>query len=179
MSVYFVRHGQTDANLLAINSDIPIVEHDAPLNSTGIVQAKQAAEQLKSSSVSAIISSPMTRARETAEIINQYHKLPIIIDPTFRERETGTRSYHDFHELFDIDKNIQPLGGENARDFFERIYGGIDKVKNEFIDKDILIVAHGGVHHGFYAYFNSLPWQGNLRISPIHNAAIRKYKFNT
>ena len=67
--ILFVRHGQTDCNINGI-----IQGHlDAPLNQTGIEQAEKTAEELKNTSIDIIYSSPLIRAKKTAEIINKYH----------------------------------------------------------------------------------------------------------
>lgn len=58
---YFVRHGQTDQGL------------DEPLNSTGKQQANKLADELKEQELDLLISSPLQRAVQTAEIINKFH----------------------------------------------------------------------------------------------------------
>lgn len=176
MSIYFVRHGQTDANISMNNGEV-VGEDDAPLNGNGKQQAKATAEKMKNLHIEIILSSPFKRTVETAEIINKYHDLPIIIDLNLRERDGGNIDEKTWHEAFDFDKNVE-FDGESATEFFERVYAAIDGIKEKHANKNILVVSHGGVHHGFYAYFNSLEWKGNLRIDKVHNAGYRKYDFN-
>ena len=76
MKLYFVRHGQTDVNSGAVQSDV--AQFDEQLNPTGVSQAEQLAEQLAKIKFDAIISSPSQRAVQTAEIINKFHKLAIV-----------------------------------------------------------------------------------------------------
>lgn len=176
MKLYFARHGHTDANA---NSPISPVngEIDEPLNQDGVQQANDLAEQLKDVRFDAIITSPLKRAHETAEIVNKYHNLPVKISSVWRERETGG-VYTDlklWSDLFDFDKNVSLEKSEDLKKFFERIYKAIDILKREYSDKTILIVSHGGVHHPLYAYANKLTLSGNIRISSMHNCEYRIY----
>ena len=61
MKLFFVRHGQTDANARMVGGQF-IQELDEPLNQIGIEQANELAEQLKDMEFDAIISSPLKRA---------------------------------------------------------------------------------------------------------------------
>ncbi len=176
MSIYFVRHGQTETNLKMMNGEV-IGENDAPLNETGLKQAVETAENLKDVNFDVILSSPYKRAIQTAEVIAKDRKMPITIKNNLRERDGGNIDEKSWHEAFDFDKNLL-FDGESVNEFFERVYAVIDGIKEEYSDKNILVVSHGGVHHGFYAYFNNLSWKGNLRIDKMHNADFRKYDFS-
>ncbi|MDI6942417.1 histidine phosphatase family protein [Microbacterium barkeri] len=63
--ITLVRHGQTDWNMLGRVQG----RTDIPLNDTGRAQAREAAEALRHGGYAAVVSSPLSRARETAEII--------------------------------------------------------------------------------------------------------------
>jgi broad specificity phosphatase PhoE len=76
--IYFIRHGQTDENLLGIRQGSEI---DSELNELGRNQAKKTGKYLKKYRINGkkfdcIISSPMKRAVETAEIIGKEIKYP-------------------------------------------------------------------------------------------------------
>lgn len=73
MKLYFARHGRTDANA---NSPIS-GEIDEPLNSEGTIQANDLAELLGDVHFDAIITSPLKRAYQTAEIVDKYHNISI------------------------------------------------------------------------------------------------------
>src|ERR1035437_6117799 len=122
MKLYFARHGNTNANA---NSPIsPLnAEIDEPLNAESIVQANDLAEALRNVHFDAIISSPLKRAYQTAEIVNKYHNISIKVDPVWREREVG--GYTDLEtwiKLFDFNQNFSFAHSEQIKDFFERIY---------------------------------------------------------
>lgn len=178
MIIYFVRHGETDANVRIENGQA-LATVDSPLNATGIIQAKQVAVELKDIPFDAIMSSPLQRAVETAKSINIYHRLPITQHDELEERRQN--EYADlktWHDLFDFDKNIQPEGGETVAAFFDTIYRFIDMLRRDYTGKTICIVAHGGVSHAFHAYINELPLAGNLRLFPMNNCEYRIYELS-
>ena len=82
MKLYVVRHGQTDWN----------VQHklqgsvDIPLNSTGLKQAQELSTKIETLDFNLIISSPLSRALETAKIINQKKNVPIVTNNLLAER---------------------------------------------------------------------------------------------
>lgn len=176
MKLYFVRHGQTDANASMTNGH-SIAELDEPLNAIGIKQAEELAEQLKDIKFDALVSSPLKRAVQTAEIINKYHHLDIITDNAWRERQAETYiDANSWHDLFDFDKNIQIENGESLHEFFERVESAIRRLRKNHNNKSVLVVSHGGVQHVLYAYANKLKRTGNMRISPMKNCEWRLYK---
>lgn len=175
MRLYFARHGQTNANVDTLNGKI-ISELDLPLNENGIKQSNALADELKDTRLDVIICSPLLRARQTAEIVNQYHGLPIKIDHYWRERYAGDNiDATKWNDLFDFDKNIPVENGESLDEFFRRIYSAIEKTKLEQQGRNVLLVSHGGVQHAVYAYMNKCPLSGNMRISPLKNGGVRVY----
>lgn len=175
MKIYFVRHGQTDANVAMTNGQ-SAKELDVPLNITGKEQAENLSEQLKNVKFDAIISSPLKRALQTAEIINKYHNISIEIEDSLSERRAGECSMDEWHDLFDFDKNVSPKDGESLSVFFDRVHKYFSYLKQKYPDKTVAIVSHGGVHHALYALSNNLPRKGNVRISLMHNCEFREYE---
>lgn len=76
MDIYITRHGQTDWN----------VDHkvqgkaDIDLNSVGIEQAKSTKQKLDNEKIDLIICSPLKRASQTADVINNGRNIPVIFD---------------------------------------------------------------------------------------------------
>ena len=79
--IYFVRHGETEAN----RNKILQGHLNTPLNERGIEQAYQARDNLANINIDVIYSSPLIRAFNTASIINEKHNLEIIIDDRLKE----------------------------------------------------------------------------------------------
>jgi len=156
-SFYFIRHGETDWNkqrLLQGSSDIP-------LNETGKEQAHLAAENSKHLPIDLIVSSPLSRALETAEIINKEFDVDLIIDDRLAEKHYGV---FEGKPLADRDEwakktiaenpDIEVEGNgnppiENAEpydDFKYRIFEVINEYLEKYEDTNILFVAHAGVY---------------------------------
>ena len=83
--IYLIRHGQTDWNYFKkIQGQL-----DIPLNEIGKREAFEQGQQLCSYPIKKIISSDLSRAKETAEIINKFLNLPISFDSRLREINYG------------------------------------------------------------------------------------------
>lgn len=177
IKVIFVRHGQTNQNIEAQASGKNVKERDDPLNQTGIEQAKEVANKLKEYKFDVAVTSPLKRAHQTAQIINQYHNLQIEIEDDLRERFINdTVSGPEWQRLFEFgSEENKTVDGENLEVFFKRVYGCIERLIDKYHGKTVLVVAHGGVHHAFYAYSNKLALKGSIRISPLENCEFREY----
>ena len=94
MSVYFVRHGESLAN---VNGTAAGAEDDSPLTEKGLRDAQAVAREITKRiatgelHINKIVSSPLRRARQTAEIISQeaLGGLPVEVDQRWRERVSG------------------------------------------------------------------------------------------
>jgi broad specificity phosphatase PhoE len=172
MKLYFARHGQTDENVNMAGNPAD----DVSLNQLGVQQAKKLAVELKDIKFDAIISSPLNRARQTAELVNADHQLPVQLDTAWRERDLEAYLTLDvWNDTFDFDKNVQLGDSESLADFFKRVYTALDNLEQDYEDKTVLIVSHGGVQSCLYAYANKSPLEGNMRINPMKNCEYRIY----
>lgn len=91
MELILIRHGETLWNQEGRIQGFC----DIDLSDAGLRQARQLAWSLRTCLIHTIYSSPLIRARKTAEIINKYHSAPIHLDPGLREMDNG-----DFEGLF-------------------------------------------------------------------------------
>jgi uncharacterized phosphatase len=89
-SFYFVRHGQTDWNI----QHKAMGSQDIALNDRGILQAHQAALLLNNEPIATIVTSPLRRARQTADIIAQYMHVPVLENPGLSEACWGEKEGH-------------------------------------------------------------------------------------
>ncbi|WP_312167518.1 histidine phosphatase family protein [Microbacterium sp.] len=145
-----VRHGQTDWNL-----DRRIQgSTDIPLNATGRADAMSAATHLAASAHHTIYSSPLLRARETAEIISTELGLgaPILV-PDLREREFGEGEgmlVSEYMEAYGGWHASVP-GAETLDDVAERALRALDAIARDSrrrstpVAESVVVVAHGGV----------------------------------
>ena len=172
MKLYFVRHGQTEANVTMSGNP----SDDVPLNKLGIQQATNLAAELKDVKFDVLVSSPLKRAQQTADIINQNHQLAIQSDTAWREREQESHLTLDlWNDAFSFNTDTQVDGIEPLTDFFARVYAALDGLKQDYSNKTVLVVSHGGLRSCLYAYANSLPLSGDMQIAPMKNCEYRIY----
>jgi len=141
-----IRHGESEANAARLTAG---GEMDSPLNENGRAQATALAALIDTLPVKPdiIYHSNMSRARETAEILNAVLKLEIRPARDLREHEVGAWEGQPWDEVFPlILKKIDPPGGESFSVFGERIRRAMEEIcaRNHRLP---LLVAHGGVFH--------------------------------
>ena len=85
MKIYVVRHGETTWN----KEEVFRGRKDIPLNDTGLRQAERTGAFLADKGISAIYSSPLARARQTASKIGEVSHVPIKIDDAFIDMDFG------------------------------------------------------------------------------------------
>ncbi len=144
---YMIRHGETVAN----KEDWFSGSIDTQLTDTGIAQAHSAQRIISSltDKPDVIIHSALSRARDTARIINAPLDLPMIEDKDYGEMFVG--DWQGQPRSTSIDKwkaYIDPPNGERFDDFFDRI----KQVKTKHLNaghRMPLIVCHGGVFRAF------------------------------
>ena len=173
MKIYLIRHGQVDSNVYKTYN-----REDEDLNKTGIKQAEELKEKIKSISYDIVITSPLLRAKHTADIINVNNK-EIIIDDRLKERDSGSLSGQpyettDREEYWNYYSNIQYGTSETMINLFNRVKDFLDNLKNKDYN-NVIIVAHSGVSKAFYAYFNGIPDDGKFLNLGIKNCEIKEY----
>lgn len=151
-SFYFIRHGETDWN----NKNIIMGQTDIELNAQGVLQAhKLHTIFIKNHQFSDIYTSPLKRAKQTAEILNLYFLKPMIIDPAIMERGWGEQEGQpapDF-SLSSLTDNELPHGAEIWAEFEKRVLLATHKILDQKYISPPIIVAHGGVFVVLAKYF--------------------------
>ncbi len=174
MKIYLVRHGQCDSNVKQIYNYV-----NEDLNEKGIEQAKELSKQISNIDYDIVISSPLIRAKHTAEIINVKNK-QIIYDERLREREHGSlegqsvevTDREDYWNYF-TDKKYGTE--ESIPHLFSRVKDFLDELKTKEYNS-VLIVAHSGVSKAFYAYFNGIPEDGKFLNLGLKNTEVKEYE---
>ncbi len=131
---------------------------DIPLNENGRALAHETARALADVPFDLALTSPLSRARETAEILLAGRDIPLINEERIREISFGTlegvylsreeredpdsQFYRFFHEP---DEYVPPEGGESVRALCARTEAFLEelKAKPEWQDKTILVSTHG------------------------------------
>ena len=145
---WFLRHGETDWNARGLSQG----NVDIPLNETGVAQARAAALLMRGKGVASIVSSPLSRARDTANMVGEALGLPVAIE-------------HDLHEVSFGAQEAQPMAGEwfkewvagartpeGAETFTElraRAVAAINRALRQPFP--VLVVAHGALFRALRA----------------------------
>jgi broad specificity phosphatase PhoE len=146
-----VRHGQTAANLDAVwhgSSDTPLTPH-------GEKQAQCVADFLADhgSGATAVYSSPLARARNTAQPIAERLGLSIRVEEELSEYDIGEwegKSFKELHEVHQLwhhigsDPDFAPHGGESPRQVIARLTGCLRRIAAAHPNERVIAVAHGG-----------------------------------
>ncbi len=172
--IYFVRHGQTVWNVE--NKICGVV--DSPLTEEGYSQAIATGEAIQEAGIQAdiILTSPLSRALETANRIGGRLKLPVVVEPRLIEQNFGKwegtpRDGADF-KVAKAQFCDRYEGGESMMQMAQRIYNLLDELKED--DKIYILVAHNGIARVVHSYFNSMTNE-EYASHGVKNCAIVEY----
>lgn len=174
MRLLITRHGQTDWNV----ADKTQGRTDTELNETGIEQAKAVREKLMNYDIDVILSSPLKRAKKTAEIIADKRNIPIFYDEDIIERSYGEYEGKKVpHEDFARINKTGEMGAESNDEFLVRIKRFFKKIEKEYKDKTVLVVTHKGTALGMCCYLDKVPiCIENTSKYKIENCSILEYE---
>jgi ribonuclease H / adenosylcobalamin/alpha-ribazole phosphatase len=143
-----LRHGQTEMSVggrFAGRSDIP-------LTSVGARQAADVAERLAGRGIDLVVSSPLSRAKETARAVADAAAAPLAIDDSFAETDFGGWEGLTFGAVMDRwpaqlaawqrDSDTAPPGGESFTAVASRVNSALDRLLAEQQGKTIVVVSH-------------------------------------
>lgn len=189
--IILIRHGET-----AWNAERRLQGHiDIPLNQAGHAQARALGHALAGEAFTAVISSDLQRAHQTAQHVLALHmnrQLPLHIEQNLRERCFGGfegLTYQELAERYpkefaaykarDVAVNL-PVGeraGEDFAVFYQRVVTALAHYGERFAGQKIVIVAHGGVLECAYRAANKLPLT-TPRNFEILNASINRFQWH-
>jgi probable phosphoglycerate mutase len=158
---YFVRHGQTDYNLLEgkHKGDHP---GDISLNETGRNQAKLIQPTISALPIKTVCSSPLKRVQETKEIITSnlqvnHHEIS----------DLGECSAQIWKEMAQFGMYSHLPAEGVVRQFIDQVQNGVNQALS--LPSPSLIIAHGGVHWAICCLIgiNEHEWTINNCI-PVH-----------
>ena len=175
MNIYCMRHGRTNYNDLCLCNDDPA--QDVHLTEVGIKQAQSAALALRDIEFERMIVSPLPRTYQTAQIVNQYHSIPIEVHADLTDIRSGFdgKSVSDYFAAIGHDPlNARVNGGESLLDHKQRVLRFIDWLKVQK-DKALLVVAHEETLRVFIAYFEGGVADAQLRDIHVGNCEYRHY----
>ncbi len=180
MEIYIIRHGETDGN----KKNQLQGRRNILLNEKGRAQAKEAREKLKDISFDVVYSSPLDRAKETAQIVTN-QSCPILFDDRLLEMDYGPYEGVDLShppkeiiEFFqDFTHNKAPEGMEQLSSVVQRSRDFLNSLVHGHHDQTILLSTHAIVMKGLLEVLISES-KGSFWSKYIGNCAIYHTTWN-
>src|SRR6266851_187680 len=174
---YLIRHGRTAWN----NEDRLQGWADQPLDDTGLTQARALAAWLQAVAFDAFYSSPLRRARQTAEVVAEPHGLPVTLDDRLRERNVGDwtgltldQARAQAPDRFDADwRQSGAPGGEAQAALTARVAAVVDDIVAAWPAATVAVVSHGGALSSVLAHLLGIPAHIAVSFS-FHNTAVAR-----
>ncbi len=168
--IYFVRHGESEAN---VRRTFAGQRNNSPLTELGRQQAEQAALDLLNHNfeIDRIITSPLARSRETAEIIAKQAKLSVRveIDERIAEYDMGELTGTAYHKITS-EELAASVGAENPHVFQDRVHNLLNELAQK--EDNVLIVSHAGVGRIIEVTKKNLDPNSFYDLAPLPNAKI-------
>lgn len=166
-----MRHGESVTNF-----EERITGHlDAELTDKGRAQAVKAGEGLKDLTIDTIVSSPLIRTKETAQLVAEqigYPNEAIIIEPLAIERYLGTFEGMLKSEAFPLtDEKVEAAGGEDEEAMYKRANELLDHLRETGSD-NILLVCHNGFGKRLRAVIDHTEDQSAWELPDFPNAGV-------
>ena len=172
-----MRHGEVDGNSTQAGGRLTFAGWvDKPLTARGETQAQAVAKRFEREKLEAIYSSDLSRARRTAELIAQPHKLEVRVESAFRELSYGVweglgleeieRDWLDLWRARQADaENVAPPEGENYADLWRRLKPAWESLVNGFgKEANVVLVAHNGTIRTMICHLLGAPVNNLKRI---------------
>lgn len=172
--IFLIRHGVTDWH----GQKRVMGQRDVPLNAEGINQASAAAQALAGTQLAEVLSSPLLRAMQTADIIAGQFGIEVARDPRLLDFRVGKwegMSYAEVAASPDYQRFLaDPLstaipGGEDLRQIRERAVGAVEQALADApAGESVAIVTHAGVLRVLLAHYLGSPPANyhRLRVAP-------------
>ncbi len=149
MDLILVRHGETEWNRVGRCQGFSDVE----LNKNGREQINELAKSLKDKSISAVYSSDLIRALDTAKAIANYHNLGVEVDPDLREMNQGDLEGLTFVEIRERyaslltnwvgnPEAVKLPGGESLKELQDRAWRAVERIYIKHQDQTVVAVSH-------------------------------------
>jgi broad specificity phosphatase PhoE len=180
-TILLARHGETDWN-----RDNRFQGHaDPPLNETGRTQAAELAVALGRQELTAVYSSPLRRALETARVVAAPHGLEPVPVEALREVDVGswqgltrTEIEQRFPEQFArwLEYERGWADGESYDEMGRRVVAGLLELAAAHQGERILAVSHGGPIRAAFAFADGTSYADARRLGPtIGNVFVAEF----
>ena len=190
-TLYLIRHGETEGGEIRRYKGTI----DVPLSEKGLRQMKLVSRYIyqntvsnqnsgyrtRSTELSAVYCSDLSRAITSAEIIAEPHSLKPIIVSSLRERNFGLwegMSFDEIREKYPLEFDawadnplkFSPLEGESTLAMKDRVIQAMNDIMENHNKENIAIVAHGGVNRIILCHILEIPLENIFRIEQDYGA---------
>jgi broad specificity phosphatase PhoE len=171
-TIFLARHGESDWNVAKRFQG----HSDRPLTERGRQQAHVLADLVASQEIDAVYTSPLSRARETAEIVAARTRLEPVALPELREVDTGSwsgLSRADVEARFPEGFTRWRSGGsgwedgESYEEMAERVIGALRTIAEDHPDGRVLVISHGGPIRAIHAAAEGVAIRDYRRLRPV------------
>lgn len=153
MKIIVVRHGESEGNVSGLIQGG--LSSEINLTDSGRQQAKKLSERFSNTKIDLAFSSPLDRAKQTAQIVLDEHKnTEVEFTNKLKEKDTGIFAGRPGNEMMDAWQSsglpfgeFQPEGGESWYQAGERVVSFVEEIINQYKNTDmtILLVGHGSI----------------------------------
>ncbi len=173
-----MRHAESEANDAGVFSG----HSDPALTARGRSQAAALGARLSVESIDHVVSSDLTRARQTAELIATPLGLGVDADARFREMNYGdwegktseaiSAEYGtEWEALLKPTADFRAPGGESLRELRERVHAGYRDVVDRHAEETVVVVAHGNAIQMLLGALLGVPYENSWRFQ-LHNTGL-------
>jgi broad specificity phosphatase PhoE len=145
---WFLRHGETDWNAQNLSQG----NIDVPLNATGIAQAHAAAALLRRRGIVSVVSSPLSRARDTAQVAADVLGVPVVVQHDLHEVSFGVQERMPMADAWFtswVEGVATPEGAERFAELRARALRAVTAALAH--PAPVLVVAHGALFRALRA----------------------------
>ena len=182
MNLLLARHGETDDNARLIFQG----QGGGSLNARGRAQAERLAARL-AKDLDVIVSSDLTRARETAEEVALASGVEIVFDREVREVDVGAwtgLAYEEVERRFPEEwaawragLDVPRGGGETYAGLATRVARALERIARDHPGKRVLVVSHGAALRSAVCLALGISPSWNAPIAGLHNTSLSKLRY--
>ena len=181
--VIIVRHGETQWNTRGIRQG----HFDSELTEKGVAQAQALGRRLARERFTALYSSDLGRAVQTAQIIAAITGHSVVTDARLREAHrgifhglSGDEIKEKFPEQYRLYQSLGPHyvipGGESTVQQVERNVACLNELRKKHFGQTIVVVTHGAVASGLFRHTLSIPFDAPRRFEFV-NAGLNVFAY--
>lgn len=182
--LYLVRHAQTAGNQKRAFQGLT----DADISQGGQAQLEKLAERFAAVAFDRIYTSPLIRAKKTAEAVNRHHGKEIIVNDALVEIDAGDLEGMPFSEVFEkYPEDVQRFlntpeifempGGESMKHVYKRISMAVDDIVRTNSGGRVVIVSHGCALQNYLACALGYGQKGISKAPICYNTGVTHIRF--